>query len=154
MIVSIFLAAEPEQALRSEPEVEVGASAGIVGDRNFGKCDYPGQNVTFIECESIARYNADYGQCIEPIATRRNILTRGVDLNSLVGREFAIGSAVFKGIELCTPCGSLGASLENKAISNAEVVKAFLTSGGLRADVVTGGRISTGMTIETLARGT
>jgi len=148
MIVNIYVADERGSPLRSEAEVEVAVGGGIVGDRNFGRSDWPGQNITLIESEAVARYNAQYGQAIEPAATRRNIVTTGVDLNALVGREFAIGPARFRGIELCTPCASLGAALENAAISSAEVVKAFLTSGGLRADVVSGGRIAVGMALE------
>jgi MOSC domain-containing protein YiiM len=148
MIVNIYVADAKGAQPRSEAEVEVVPGAGIVGDRNYGRSDWPGQNVTFIESEAVARYNAEYGQAVEPVTTRRNVVTTGVDLNALVGREFRIGDTLFRGVELCTPCATLGAILENAAISGPEVVKALLTSAGLRADVVRGGRIAVGMALE------
>jgi MOSC domain-containing protein YiiM len=146
MIVSIYLAETPGDAMRRVPEAQLAAGAGIIGDRNYGKSKYPGQNVTFIESEAVARYNADYGQSIRPESTRRNVVTTGVDLNALVGVEFCIGTARFRGVELCTPCSTLGKLLENEQVSRAEVVKAFLTSGGLRTEVLCSGTIAAGMT--------
>jgi len=120
---------------------------GITGDRHFKKLKYPGQNITFIEIESIEKYNSKFSQNIEIGATRRNIITKGVDLNALVGKEFSIGEARFRGVELCEPCSVLGKLLENKNISSAKVVKAFVGSGGLRADVIGSGIIAIGMPI-------
>jgi MOSC domain-containing protein YiiM len=147
MIVSIFLAASAADAPGSVTEAVLATGSGIVGDRNFGRNDYPGQNLTLIESEAVERYNAQFGQAIKPESTRRNIVTRGVELNALVGREFSIGTARLKGVELCTPCGYLGELLENECVSRAEVVKAFVTSGGLRADVLDGGTVAVGMAI-------
>ncbi|MDH4042520.1 MAG: sulfurase [Gammaproteobacteria bacterium] len=145
MIIAIHISARPGEALRSVPEVELVAGKGITGDRNFGKGKYPGQNVTFIAREAVARYNLDFGQSIAPESTRRNIVTEGVDLNSLVGREFSIGPVVLRGVELCLPCSRLGKLLENDSISRADVVRAFVTSGGLRADIISGGTLAVGM---------
>ena len=145
MIVSIYLSTASGEAPHAPSRALVTEGAGIVGDRNFGKTQYPGQNVTFIAAEAVAKYNQDHGQSIEPQATRRNIITAGIELNSLVGKDFSIGSAKFRGVELCTPCASLGELLKNEDISSPEVVKAFLSSGGLRADVVASGEISVGM---------
>lgn len=145
MIVSIYLSPASGEALHAASSALVTKGAGIVGDRNFRKNEYPGQNVTFIATEAVTRYNQDHGQSIGPQATRRNIITAGVDLNSLVGKDFSIGSATFRGVELCTPCDSLGKLLENEHISSPDVVKAFLSSSGLRADVLASGEISIGM---------
>jgi len=149
VIISIFVAKKSGEPARNVLDAQVVVGKGIAGDRNYQRNDYPGQNVTLIESEAVARYNAEYGQAIESGDTRRNIVTSGVDLNALVGQEFAIGQARFRGVELCTPCSSLGASLENQDISNAQVVKAFLNSGGLRVDVIASGTIAVGMAIET-----
>lgn len=93
------------------------------------------------------RFNASYNQSIDISATRRNIVTKGIDLNALVGKEFTIGKAKFRGVELCEPCRKLGRLLGNNTISRGAVVKAFVGSGGLRADVITSGIISSGMPI-------
>ncbi len=145
MIHAIYVAKKPKDPLQQVDEVQVVFGAGITGDRYFKKAKYPGQNVTFIELEAIEKYNEDFGQAIGMSATRRNIVTEGVDLNALVGKEFAIGTAKFRGVELCEPCSLLGRLLENSAMSRADVVRAFLTSGGLRADVIQTGIVSVGM---------
>jgi MOSC domain-containing protein YiiM len=145
MIKAIYVAQKPRQPLHEVSEVQVVFGCGITGDRHFKKGKRAGQNITFIEMEAIEYYNAHYGQAIDAGATRRNVLTQGVDLNTLVGQEFSIGQARFKGVELCQPCRVLGRVLENETISNAQVVRAFLFRAGLRADVIAGGIISVGM---------
>lgn len=147
MIEAIFVSKKPRGALQKVNEVQVVLGSGITGDRNFNKSKWPGQNITLIEIESIEKYNSRYGQNIELGATRRNIITKGVDLNALVGQDFSIGEARFRGIELCEPCSVLGKLLENEHISRAEVVKAFLGCGGLRADIIGSGILSVGMHI-------
>jgi MOSC domain-containing protein YiiM len=71
-----------------------------------------------------------------------------VRLNDLVGKTFQIGTVKLKGVELCEPCATLGSALENESIKNADVVKAFVHKGGLRADVLTSGSIKVGMSID------
>ena len=147
MIEAIFVSKKPREPLQRVEEVQVVAGAGITGDRYFRKRRHPGQNITFIASESIEQYNSDYGQSIDLDATRRNVLTRGIDLNALVGKDFAIGTALFRGVELCEPCSVLGRLLENSSITPLEVIKAFYNKGGLRADIVHGGILRTGMQI-------
>lgn len=148
MITSIFVAKKSTQVLQAVERVQVVFGAGITGDRNFKKSQWPGQNITFIEQESIDQFNTTYNQTITASATRRNVITTGVDLNALVGKEFTIGTATFKGVELCVPCSKLGELLQNDSIAKATVVKAFLDSGGLRADVIDSGVIAVGMPVK------
>jgi MOSC domain-containing protein YiiM len=145
MIRAIFVSKKSRQALQGVNEVQVVLGAGITGDRHFKKSKYPGQNITFVEIESIEKFNLTYNQSIGLGSTRRNVVTKGVDLNALVGKEFSIGKARFRGVELCEPCSVLGRFLGNERVSKTEIVKAFLVSGGLRADVIGGGIISVGM---------
>ena len=126
----------------------VASGNGIPGDRNHGKSDHPGRNVTFIEVEEIRRYNAVHGQDIAPPVFGRNIVTEGVRLNDLVGKVFQIGPATFRGVELCEPCATLGGYLATDTISSAAAVKALVHRAGLRADVVAGGAIEPGMSFE------
>ncbi len=148
MIEEIYIAKKRGSPQQRKHEVEVRSDLGIVGDRNFGKKVHPGQNVTFIEREEIDSYNAKYNQCIPLESTRRNIITKGVRLNDLVGKVFCVGNATFKGVELCEPCKFLGDQLANQGMSPAQVVKAFVSKGGLRADVLSDGVISIGMDLE------
>lgn len=147
MIESIYIAPEHSANQQQVEEINLVAKSGIVGDRNFNKSNWPGQNITFIEQEEIDAYNSACGQNIEQRATRRNIITKGIRLNELVGKEFTIGSVKFLGIELCEPCRTLGEILENDAMPRKDVVKAFLHKSGLRADILTDGTISVGMEI-------
>lgn len=145
MIKAIYLTPKRRSAQIQKNEVMLQSGRGIVGDRNFGKDDYPGQNITFIEQEMIDAYNLEHKQSIELSATRRNIITKGVRLNALVGKTFYVGAVMFVGVELCEPCKLLGCDLSNESITSADVVKAFVGKGGLRADVISDGIIAVGM---------
>jgi hypothetical protein len=115
-------------------EVECVAGQGLYGDRFFGfKENYKGQ-VTFIAAEvfaDVCRQLAVDGKSAG--ATRRNIVTRGVDLNTLIGREFEVQGVRFAGVAECTPCHWM-----NDAIApGAEA--ALHGRGGLRARILTDG---------------
>lgn len=148
MIEALFIAKEHNTAQEQVESIELVEGKGIVGDRNFEQSKWPGQNLTFIEQEEIENYNREFQQDISISDTRRNIITKGVRLNDLVGKTFQIGTVKLIGVELCEPCATLGSALENETIKNADVVKAFLHKGGLRADVLTSGVISVGMSID------
>ncbi len=121
------------------------AGAGIEGDRYFGKeQQYPGQNITLIEAEEIERFNLDNNASAGLLDTRRNIVTRGVRLAPLVGKEFTIGTVRFRGVELCEPCAVLGAGLASAGMSEATVVRKFVHRAGLRADALSTGTIRIG----------
>ncbi len=148
MIKAIYVATKARQAQQPVTDVEVRLGFGITGDRHFKKRSRPGQNITFIEYEAIEYFNQIYNQNINLQATRRNIITQGIQLNDLVGQEFTIGNARFKGIELCEPCIILGRLLKNEILSEHDIIKAFWGRGGLRADVIDGGIISVGMPLK------
>ena len=148
MIEQLWIAREEGIDTESVTDIQVVAGSGIIGDRNFDKSKWPGQNITFIESETIIRFNKENDQNISFGAIRRNVITKGVDLNSLVNKEFSIGVARFRGVELCEPCKYLGELLENETITCDQFVKAFVHCGGLRADVIHGGNLSTGMSFD------
>lgn len=150
MIIAIYRASERRALQTQHSSVELKAGQGIVGDRNFAKNKHPGQNITFIEQEEIDAFNSQFAQNIEQSATRRNVITTGIRLNDLVGKEFMIGNAKFIGIELCEPCKLLGNDLANASIDAKTVLNAFITKGGLRANCLTDGTIATGMTFSVL----
>jgi MOSC domain-containing protein YiiM len=120
--------------------VEALGDIGLSGDRyieakNRRSADY---QVTLIELENIEAFTMATGLKLTPEMPRRNIVTRGVRLNDLVGKRFPIGTAVFEGLELCEPC-SLFAKRTHK-----EVLEFFRGRGGLRARIVSGGIIKVG----------
>jgi MOSC domain-containing protein YiiM len=143
-IERIFLAPKPGGALLEFPQVRVLAGAGIDGDRYFNARGEPGQNITLVEAEAIEEFNATFGTRHELSCTRRNLVTRGVRLSSLVGKEFIVGSVRLRGVELCEPCIGLGRSMASEAITPAAVVKYLLHRAGIRADVLSSGTIATG----------
>ena len=120
------------------------AGQGIEGDRYFGRADEPGQNLTLIEAEAIEAYQRARGRAIDLSVTGRNVVTRGVRLNDLIGRRFRLGGALLRGVEHCDPCLNLGKALAGADTRPADVVRAFITSGGLRADVLVGGEVAVG----------
>ena len=115
-------------------EARLVAGKGIDGDRFFDyKEDYKGQ-VTFFEYETFAglrdRFSVyDRG----PDVFRRNIVTEGIDLNTLIGEEFEVQGIRFKGMEEARPCYWM-----NEAFCQG-AEEALLGKGGLRARVLTGG---------------
>ena len=116
------------------PEVECVASTGLRGDRFFGwKQDYKGQ-VTFFEHEQYERLCEKFSVMgITPSAFRRNIITKGVDLNTLIGAEFEVQGVRFLGTAECTPCYWMDQAF-------AEGAEAALKGhGGLRAKILTDG---------------
>jgi MOSC domain-containing protein YiiM len=132
-------------ALMSIDEAEVVAGQGLVGDRHFGlPPDDPGLQFTLVEAEAIERFNAAHGTRHPPSDARRNVVTAGVSLRGLIGRRFSIGSAQFRGVEVCEPCLKLGQRLATPGVRPAAVVRWFLEDGGLRADVLSSGRFRVG----------
>lgn len=117
-------------------EVECVAGRGLRGDRYFDyKPDYKGQ-VTFISAEVFDEVSRQLGATGKsPGVTRRNVVTRGVDLNSLVGKKFVVQGVEFEGMAECSPCDWM-----NQAV--APGAEAALTErGGLRAKILTSGKL-------------
>jgi MOSC domain-containing protein YiiM len=117
-------------------EVQCVAGQGIRGDRFFGfKTDYKGQ-ITFFTIETYLdlceRLNT---QDRTPAVFRRNVITQGIDLNQLVGKEFEVQGVRFQGVSECSPCHWM-----NQAFApGAE--KALRGRGGLRARILTDGTL-------------
>lgn len=132
--------------------VGVVAGSGIVGDRYFACRDEPGQNITLIEAEEIEQFLLEHGRPHDLSVTGRNLVTRGVRLNELVGKEFAVGHVRLRGVELCEPCLGLGEALASPSLAPAAVVKRFLHRSGLRADVLSGGDVSVGSQVQCTAQ--
>ena len=135
------------------PQVElecarVVATQGIEGDRYFGRHDEPGQNATFVEAEELEAFLEACGQPLDLSVSGRNLVTRGVRLNMLVGKEFTVGTVRFRGVELCEPCLGLGQALSFSGLPPADVVKKLVHRAGLRADVLSSGEVRRGARLE------
>jgi MOSC domain-containing protein YiiM len=117
--------------------------AGLEGDRytlkrgTFYK-PKPDYELTLIEAEAVEALRRDYEVELAAGDARRNIVTRGVPLNHLAGREFRIGEVRIRGIRLCEPCEHLD------SVTGKQVMEGLCHRGGLRAQILTQGTIRVG----------
>lgn len=143
-VVSIHVADAASAPTKAVDAVRAVPGRGLESDRYFlrtgtysGK-EGAGRELTLIEVEAIEALRRDYGVSLESGETRRNVVTRGVALNHLVGRVFRVGSTTARGIRLCEPCSHM-AKLAGKRIRPGLVHR-----GGLRAEILTEGWIRVG----------
>ena len=142
-VESIHIAPAAKAPTHSIAEVEAVPGTGLAGDRYFLKQGtfykpQPDHELTLIEAEAIEAAERDYKMKMNPGEARRNVVTRGVALNHLVGREFQIGAVKLRGLRLCEPCGHL------EALTGLPVIKSLRHRGGLRAQILTQGMIRVG----------
>ena len=119
--------------------IEVIKNKGVLGDRHFNDFNDPYCQLTLIESENIDYYNSKYGLNFSYLEFRRNIITRGIQLNNLVGKKFLIGKVKAEGIDLCRPCRHL-----SEMLNQDNIIKEFIRRGGLRCQVLTSSKIEVG----------
>src|SRR5438132_2748707 len=135
-VESIHIASTAQGQTQSVAQATAVPGSGLDGDRyalrlgTFYKPE-PDYELTLIEAEAIEALRRDYRIELAAGDARRNIVTRNVPLNHLVGREFAIGQVHIRGIRLCEPCDHL------QKVTGKPVIKRLLHRGGLRAPVPT-----------------
>ncbi len=145
-IKSIFVAESAESKMISKLSADLIAGQGVVGDRYFkGNGTFseklaglPDVELTLIESEEIDNFNSKFDYQFGHGEFRRNIVTTGVRLNDLEGKEFSIGGVLLKGIRLCEPC----AHLSN--ILTKDIMPELVHRTGLRAQILKGGTIQIG----------
>jgi len=142
-VVLINIAPSAEAAMVPVQEARAVPGKGLEGDRySFRQGTFfkpqPDRELTLIEVEAIeamkGELNVDYGLS----DSRRNVVTRGVPLNHLVGKEFWIGEVKVRGLRLCEPCSHL------QNVSHEKVLPGLVHRGGLRAQILTEGMIQVG----------
>jgi MOSC domain-containing protein YiiM len=144
VVVSIYIAPSAAVPMNSVEGARALPGKGLEGDRyaeqtgTFSNKPGPAREVTLIEIEAVEALNRDYGIALSPGEARRNIITRGVPLNHLVGREFRVGTVTLRGIRLCEPCSHL------EELTRQGVKDGLVHRGGLRAQIVTSGLIRVG----------
>ncbi len=138
-VEAIFLHGPKGEAMTRVEAASARAGLGLEGDRYFQPAgNAADREITLIEAEAIEALNRDEKVPFETAESRRNVVTRGVALNHLVGREFAVGRARLRGIRLCEPCDHL------QKLTRPGVLKGLLHRGGLRAQIVQDGPIRVG----------
>ena len=124
------------------PEIVAEAGRGLVGDR-YHRANLPpdteeGGDITLVEAEAIEALEAEHGIELGPGEARRQIYTRGVRLNPLVGKRFLVGDVECLGVELCEPCNHL------QKLTHPGVLRGLVHRGGLLAEILSGGTIRPG----------
>jgi hypothetical protein len=149
-VVGIYVADAKTAPMRALPVATAIPGRGLKGDRYaVGAGTFTphsdrlrGYDITLIESEVLERLTLTDGTLLAPGESRRNITTRGIDLNALVGREFRIGPVRAFGQRLCEPCVHL------QRLTRPGVVAGLVHRGGLRADLLSGGEIHLGDRVE------
>tara|TARA_B100001109_G_scaffold254052_1_gene252925 strand:- start:10 stop:456 length:447 start_codon:yes stop_codon:yes gene_type:complete len=144
-VLKLGIASNNNQPIKEVNSIEVLANKGIVGDRHFHDYNDPYNQLSLIESENIDEYNVRFGLNIPYINFRRNVVTKGIRLNDLIGKKLKVGNVELEGIELCRPCRHLTEILDQK-----NILKEFMRKGGLRCQILTSSNIYIGDKIEIL----
>ncbi|HEX6457976.1 MAG TPA: MOSC domain-containing protein [Thermoleophilaceae bacterium] len=141
-VEAIYIGPEESGPLHEVSEVAAHAGHGLEGDRNYRENPPPGEeagrDLTLIEAEALEALAAEHGIELGPGESRRQIQTRGIRLNPLVGKRFMVGEVECVGVELCEPCNHL------QKLTQPGVIRGLAHRGGLRADILGGGTIRPG----------
>jgi MOSC domain-containing protein YiiM len=149
-VLTIQIAPNATDTLRNLERVNAVEGMGLEGDRYYNRTGTysnkhdASREATLIESEALEALAKDYDVDLEGTESRRNISTRGVALNHLVGKEFMVGQAVLRGIRLCEPCTHL------EEVSGKPARKGLIHRGGLRAQIIKSGLIQVGDEVQSL----
>tara|TARA_B100000029_G_C16912152_1_gene718114 strand:+ start:106 stop:546 length:441 start_codon:yes stop_codon:yes gene_type:complete len=138
-VIEIGISNNKGGEIRSVNNVEAIKGKGLLKDRKCIENNQKHCQITLIEIENIDNYNNISKTNIPPVNFRRNIITKNIRLNDLIGKEFFIGSVKVKAHDLCRPCKYL----EDKLKLN-NFIKEFLNKGGLRCEILSSGKINVG----------
>jgi MOSC domain-containing protein YiiM len=152
-LAGIFIAPSAKAAMVSVSEVRAIPSRGLEGDRyfhaagTFSRGHEPDAELTLIEAEAIEALAREQSRSLEPADSRRNLVTRDVALNDLVGREFMVGEVRVLGHRLCEPCQHL-----QRLTGHPAILKGLLHRGGLRAQILDEGILRVGDAIRPVSK--
>src|SRR5579883_2813907 len=135
VVAELWTATAAGEPMRSLRQAELIAGVGIAGDRyatkrgHWSDPRWPDQELTLVMAEVAARLNLSAG------ALRRNVVTRGVDLDDLIGVTFAAGETVLHGVRRCDPCRYI------EQFTRGGALRELISCGGLRVRIIRGGRL-------------
>ena len=143
-VVAIYITPRGGAPMVEVSTVRAVTGKGLEGDRyadglgTYSAQPGTGREVTLIEVETIESLAREYDVEMGPAETRRNLVTLGLPLNHLVGREFRVGDVTLRGTRLCEPCNHL------ETLTLPGVRRGLIHRGGLRAEIINGGVIRAG----------
>ena len=138
-VLKLGISSENNKEIKEVVSIEVLVNKGVIGDRHFKDFNDPYCQLSLIESENIDYYNLKYGLNIPYVNFRRNIVTKGIRLNELVGKKFKIGSVELEGVDLCRPCRHL-----SEVLNQNNILKEFIRKGGLRCQILSSSTIQIG----------
>ncbi|HWD85252.1 MAG TPA: MOSC domain-containing protein [Solirubrobacteraceae bacterium] len=150
-VEAIFVAPHAGAPMRPRGEVRAIAGRGLEGDRyaagegTFSVVGGRGNDLTLIAGEVLDALELPDGRPLTGAEARRNVITRGLDLNALVGWRFRIGELELIGRRLCEPCAHV------QRLTRPGVLRELVHRGGLRADLITSGTLKVGDRITPVA---
>ena len=144
-VFKLGITKDNNKKIKEVNSIEVVANKGVINDRHFKEFNDPYCQVSLIESENIDYYNLKYGLNIEYLDFRRNIVTKGIQLNDLIGKQFLVGDTKLEGVDLCRPCRHLA-----KILNQDNIIKEFLRKGGLRCQILSSSTINLGDEIKIL----
>ena len=136
-IIAVCISPTEGGPIKAVTEAVAIAGEGLKGDRYCASDALSKTQLTLIESEVIDALNSELAKALPATAFRRNLVTEGVRLNSLVGVTFGVGEVQVQGIELCEPCAYL-----QDLLGVPELVKRLTHKGGLRCEILEGGVIA------------
>jgi len=142
-VIEINIWSQDEDVPRPVQRVRAIPGRGLAGDRHFfagpGVQTERDRELTLIATEALEALGSEHGIEMTAAESRRNLATRGINLNDLEGRRFRIGDIECEGIELCEPCRRLERLTQTRG-----VIRALVHRGGLRAAILTEGEMAVG----------
>jgi MOSC domain-containing protein YiiM len=136
-VFKLGITKDSNKEIEEVSSIDVLANKGVVGDRHFDEYNDPYNQLTLIEAENIDYYNNKYGLDIPYKDFRRNVVTKGIQLNDLIGKKIKIGNVEVEGIDLCRPCRHL-----TEVLNQSNILKEFLRRGGLRCQILNSSKIN------------
>ena len=149
-LLEIWLTPEAATPMRRVDSARLISGVGVEGDRyalgGGTWADYPDleKQVTLIDADAVAAVARETGSTLSPGDTRRNLVTRGLDLPSLVGTWFTVGDALLFGMKRCPPCTHL------ERLTGVRLIKPMVHRGGINAAVFCGAVIEEGDVVRAL----
>ena len=136
-IIKIGFTKDHNKEIIETSEIDLIAGKGIVNDRHFKDYNDPLNQLSIIESENIDEYNLKNKLNIPYLNFRRNIVTRGIKLNDLVGKKISVAFVKLEVLDLCRPCRHL-----SEKLGRNDIIKEFLRKGGIRCQIMNNGKIS------------
>ena len=150
-IEHLFIADAMSEPMTALPALTAFAGKGIEGDRymtekgTYSKKPEPGRQITLVEGEVLDWLKAEHGLTVRPADCRRNVVTRGIALNPLVGRELMVGPVRVFVHRLCQPCRYI-----EKLLNQPDLYERWWDKGGLRCEILEGGPIRIGDSVKAI----